>query len=218
MTTRRTRRRPCAGILKHSGGKAGAYEREEEKMYSNYPVMIPDRPGKITIKKRNASEYIQYEVGRKYDPVRKYNLPDRKLIGIRIPSIPEMMLPNENYYRYFKGEETMDEEQKKTAKAFGTKKTRFIMLRELFEQLYYEFQIQSRKKPDEVVNPYKVQKINSILGPLRELMAGEDYTQYLDLIEASEDETGPGGQTFSDVALMLTQYKGAIKRFNSERM
>ena len=187
-------------------------------MYSNYPVMIPDRPGKITIKKRNGSEYIQYETGRKYDPVRKYNLPDRKLIGIRILSIPEMMLPNENYYRYFKGEKNMNEEQKQTANAFGKKKTRFIMLRELFEQLYYEFQIQSRKKPDEAVNPYKIQKINSILIPLRELMAGEEYTQYLDLIEETGDQTEPGGQTFSDVALMLTQYRGAIKRFNSERM
>ena len=190
----------------------------EEKMYSNHPVMIPDRPGKITIKKRNGSEYVQYLVGRKYDPVRKYNLPDRRLIGIRIPSIPEMMLPNENYHHYFKGEETMNEEQKQTAKTYEQKKTRFVMLRELFEQLYYEFQIQSRKKPDETVNPYKVQKINSILGPLRELMAGEEYTQYLDLIEITEDENEQGVKTFSDVALMLTQYKGAIKRFNSEWM
>ena len=112
----------------------------------------------------------------------------------------------------------MNEEQKKTAKGYEQKRTRFIMFRELFEQLYYEFQIQSRKKPDEAVNPYKVQKINSILAPLRELMAGEEYTRYLDLIKEAEDETEPGGQTFSDVALMLTQYKGAIKRFNSERM
>ena len=114
--------------------------------------------------------------------------------------------------------ETMNEEQKQTAKSYEQKKTRFIMLREMFEQLYYEFQIQSRKKPDETVNPYKVQKINSILAPLRDLMAGEEYTRYLDLIKEAEDETEPGGQTFSDVALMLTQYKGAIKRFNSERM
>ena len=187
-------------------------------MYSNYPVMIPDRPGKITFKKRNGSEYIQYETGRKYDPVRKYNLPDRKLIGIRIPSMPEMMLPNENYYRYFKGEEPMNETQKETARNYGEKRSRFIMLRELFDQLYYEFQIQSRRKPEEQVNSYKARKINSILEPLREIMAGEEYAQYLDLIEETQDENEPGGQTFSDVALMLTQYKGAIKRFNSEQM
>ena len=190
-------------------------------MYSSHPVMIPDKPGKITIKKRNGSEYIQYETSRKYDPVRKYNLPDRKIVGIRIPSMPEMMLPNENYYRYFKGEDTMNEEQKETARNYEEKRNRFIMLRELFDQLYYEFQIQSRRKPDEKVNAYKAQKINSILKPLREIMSGEEYSQYLDLIDETQDDQKdqePGGQTYSDVALMLTQYKGSIKRFNSEKM
>ena len=187
-------------------------------MYSNYPVMIPKAPGKITIKKRNGSEYIQYETGRTYDPVRKYNLADRKIIGIRIPSLPDMMLPNENYHLFFKEEENMNEEQKQTAKAYGTRKTRFIMLRELFDQLYYEFQIQSRRKPDEKVNAYKAQKINSILMPLREMMAGEEYAPYLDLIDETENSDEATGKTFSDVALMLTQYKGSMKRFFSERM
>ena len=112
----------------------------------------------------------------------------------------------------------MNEEQKQAAKAYGTKKTRFIMLRELFDQLYYEFQIQSRRKPDEKVNAYKAQKINSILIPLREMMAGEEYAPYLDLIDETENSDEATGKTFSDVALMLTQYKGSMKRFFSERM
>ena len=112
----------------------------------------------------------------------------------------------------------MNEEEKQTAETYGQRRSQFIMLRELFEQLYYEFQIQSRRKPDEKVNPYKAQKINDILEPLREMMAGEEYAQYLDLIDEAGDGNAPGGQSYSDVALMLTQYKGAIKRFNSERM
>ena len=68
-------------------------------MYENEPVLIPDVPGKICFKNKKGSEYVQYETGRKYDPVRKYNVPERKVIGIRIPSLPEMMLPNENYYQ-----------------------------------------------------------------------------------------------------------------------
>ena len=115
----------------------------------------------------------------------------------------------------------MNEEQKETARNYEEKRNRFIMLRELFDQLYYEFQIQSRRKPDEKVNAYKAQKINSILKPLREIMSGEEYSQYLDLIDETQDDQKdqePGGQTYSDVALMLTQYKGSIKRFNSEKM
>jgi hypothetical protein len=192
-------------------------------MYENEPVLIPDVPGKICFKNKKGSEYVQYETGRKYDPVRKYNVPERKIIGIRIPSLPEMMLPNENYYQYFEGDEHMNEEQKTAAKHYSGDRKRFIMLRELFDQMYYEFQLQSRRKPDDPVNGYKAMKINSILEPLREIMGDEEYAAYLDLVDVST-ETGQeeaetlSGKSYSDVALMLTQYKGAIKRFNNERM
>ena len=69
-------------------------------MYENEPVLIPEIPGKISIKKKGGSEYVRYLVSRTYDPVCKYNRPEQKIIGIRIPSIPEMMLPNENYRTY----------------------------------------------------------------------------------------------------------------------
>ena len=202
-------------------------------MYDNEPVLIPDVPGKISIKKKKDSEYVQYVTGRTYDPVRKYMLPERKIIGIRIPSMPEMMLPNENYHQYFTGDKEMNEEQKTAAKNYEKDKKQFIMLRELFDQMYYEFQLQSRRKPDDPVNPYKIKKINSILEPLKELMGDEEYGRYLDLIDNSELQAGaeqeqlPGngmsrdtcnGRTYSDVALMLTQYKGAMKRFNNEKM
>ena len=209
-------------------------------MYDNEPVLIPDAKGKISFKKKKDSEYVQYVTGRTYDPVRKYMLPERKIIGIRIPSMPEMMLPNENYHQYFTGDKEMNEEQKTAAKNYEKDKKQFVMLRELFDQMYYEFQLQSRRKPDDPVNPYKIRKINSILEPLKELMGNEEYGQYLDIIENSESEiqnselivgaeqgqqTGNGtsgdtcnGRTYSDVALMLTQYKGAMKRFNNEKM
>ena len=114
-------------------------------MYENEPVLIPEIPGKISIKKKGGSEYVR-------------------------------------------------------------------------------FQLQSRRKPDDPVNPYKASKINSILVPLRKLMAGEDYAAYLDLVDVSEEEPGSAhtgnnnGKTYSDVALMLTQYKGAMKRFGNEKM
>ena len=206
-------------------------------MYGNMPVMIPDVPGKITVMKKNGSEYIRYQTGQTYNPDKKYAVPERKIIGIRIPSVPGMMLPNENYELYFSGEGNMDEEQRETAEQYGQDKKRFTMLRDLFDQMYYEFQAQSRRKPDEPVNGYKAAKINSILEPLREMMGGEEYGRYLDLIECGEVEgetegtvplslinTGQEGQspgltarTYSDAALLLTQYKGAMKRYYRER-
>ena len=50
------------------------------------------------------------------------------------------------------------------------------------------------------------------------MMAGEEYAPYLDLIDETENSDEATGKTFSDVALMLTQYKGSMKRFFSERM
>ena len=184
-------------------------------MYENEPVLIPEIPGKISIKKKGGSEYVRYLVSRTYDPVCKYNRPDQKIIGIRIPSIPEMMLPNENYRTYIKeGMAPMNEAQKKTATFYAADKKQFIMLRELFDQMYYEFQLQSRRKPDDPVNAYKAMKINSILEPLREMMGGEEYGKYLDLIDTEGADTA---KTYSDAALLLTQYKGAMRRYYNEQ-
>jgi len=105
---------------------------------------------------------------------------------------------------------------KETAEKYTADKKEFTILRDLFDQLYYEFQMQSRRKPDEPLNPYKSMKINSILEPLRKLMAGEEYAGYLDLVDTTQEEGNENsisGKTYSDVALMLTQYKGAMKRF-----
>ncbi len=180
-------------------------------MYGSHPVPIPESNGKIVIRKRGGNEYILYETGRRYDRARKINIPERRMIGIRIPSLPGMMLPNMNYRLYCREEEKMNEEQERAAEIYEQEQPRYMTLRELFDQMYYEFQIQSRRKPDEKVNEYKARKINSILEPLREIMAGEEYAQFLDLVE--EDDGESGGKTYSDVALLLTQYKGALKRF-----
>ena len=110
----------------------------------------------------------------------------------------------------------MSNTQKETAAQYAADKKQFTILRDLFDQLYYEFQMQSRRKPDETLNPYKAMKINSILEPLRKMMAGEEYASYLDLVDITQEdgeEKSISGKTYSDVALMLTQYKGAMKRF-----
>ena len=94
--------------------------------------------------------------------------------------------------------------------------------------MYYEFQLQSRRKPDDPVNAYKAMKINSILEPLQAMMAGEAYGKYLYLVSIDNGMRNEGdylqiqeaqsGRTYSDVALLLTQYKGAMKRYYNEKM
>ena len=54
-------------------------------MYLGFLVDIPDVKGKITQKRKGNSVYISYEIGRKYDPAKQYNVPD----------------PNENFLKYF---------------------------------------------------------------------------------------------------------------------
>ena len=96
-----------------------------------------------------------------------------------------------------------------------------LILREFFEQLYFEFQMISRRRGDSVVNRNKVERLNRVLGPLLDMMAGESYAEFLELIpepEESEDPEGSlvpetSGMTYSDVALLLTQYRSAVNRF-----
>ena len=124
---------------------------------------------------------------------------------------------------YIEGEKNMNEEQKQTAENYAADRKNFFMLRDLFEQMYFEFQFQARRKPDDILNSYKAVKINSILKPLRELMAGEEYAAYLDLADTgqsgeTDDAETPAGKTYSDVVLLMTQYKGAMRRYNNEKM
>lgn len=70
-------------------------------MYLDFFVSVPDVPGKIVRKKIKEAVYIDYEYGRSYDAVRKFNIPKRTTIGKQSGSDPSLMYPNQNYLRYF---------------------------------------------------------------------------------------------------------------------
>ena len=70
-------------------------------MYLGFLVDIPDVKGKITQKRKGNSIYISYEIGRKYDPAKQYNVPDRVIIGKQNQSDKKQMEPNENFLKYF---------------------------------------------------------------------------------------------------------------------
>lgn len=188
-------------------------------MFLNQPVMIPKIKGKITYKKQGDNCYIQFETSRTYDPNRRYTLVDRKIIGIRIPGQTELMLPNENYVTYFpKGDEKMTEQEKEAVENYTQEREYGLMLRDFFDQLFFEFQMQSRRTPNDIVNEYKAERLNKVLKPLKELMKEETYASFLEEIPKPETiGTGEGkivtGLTYSDAALMMTQFKGAVNRF-----
>lgn len=70
-------------------------------MYLNLTVPTPEEKGKITIKRIKNTPYVYYEIGRTYDPAKKYNSPKRVCIGKACDGRPGMMLPNTNFLRYF---------------------------------------------------------------------------------------------------------------------
>ena len=205
--------------------------------YSTKPVKIPKVPGKITLRKRSDRTYVVYETGRTYNSARKNTNPQRKYIGLQIRNAPTLMLPNENYEKYFgkDGDEKMTAKERMAAENLEAMSNDFWMLNCMFEQLYFEFQIQAHRNPHFVVNAYKIQRINKILVPLKRLMEGKPYGAFLEIPEepreVAEDEmmvtmgenmeeepvrarkTKLVALDYSDVALLLTQYKGAMTRF-----
>lgn len=71
-------------------------------MFRKYTVPVPSVPGKIRIKKNgNGSRYSEYEVGRKYNREKRYNVPVRKTIGLLDDVDETGMHPNDNYFAFF---------------------------------------------------------------------------------------------------------------------
>ena len=70
-------------------------------MYYDFTVKIPDAPGKIVLKKKGDSVYVQYEYDRVYDAERKFNIPKRAIIGKVCEAHPSSMHPNEKYQECF---------------------------------------------------------------------------------------------------------------------
>lgn len=70
-------------------------------MYYNFLVKIPENTGKISKNKRGNTTYIEYTYGRKYNPYKKYNVPQRTTIGKMSSSDDTKMYPNPNFEKYF---------------------------------------------------------------------------------------------------------------------
>lgn len=69
-------------------------------MYLDCIVEIPDLQGKISRFKKGNTTYIRYADGRTYNPEKKYNVPNHKIIGRLSVDDPTRMIPNENFKKY----------------------------------------------------------------------------------------------------------------------
>jgi transposase len=70
-------------------------------MYHDFTIEIPDIKGKITFKKKGESSFVLFEYQRVYDPLRKFNIPKRSIIGKVSEENDSQMYPNENYQTHF---------------------------------------------------------------------------------------------------------------------
>jgi len=101
-------------------------------MYMDCEIEIPDVPGKINQVKKGNTIYIRYVVGRTYHADKKYNIPDQRIIGKRSDRNPDMMIPNENFLKYFGDVELQDKKRnanRSSCLRIGT----FIVIRKIIE-------------------------------------------------------------------------------------
>ena len=103
--------------------------------YSSNPVKIPEVAGKISFMKKTDRTYVRYEFGRTYNPEKKSTVPQRAIIGMQIRNAPTLMLPNENFEKYFSGDgkELMTAKERKTAEEYAALSDEFWTLNGLFE-------------------------------------------------------------------------------------
>jgi len=187
-------------------------------MYLNTTVLIPKVKG-ITTRTQGERTYVLYETGREYNPNKQYSNVKRIVIGVRDSIRPEMMLPNENYLKVFlPAMGTAGTEKQEMLEQFETERQRRYMLRDHFLGLFYEFQMMSRKNPDGIVNRDKVRRLNGVLGPLMEMMKDEASAVFLEKIPEPEETEKDGeilirGKSYSDISLLMTQFKSTVTRY-----
>lgn len=86
---------------------------------------------------------------------------------------------------------------------------KFEMLSKLIDSIYTELKDFAKKKPDEILNKFKVKTINRVLKQVKEILSSEPTIEFLDLLD---DETIPSN---SDAVLIISQFKVAKAQFKS---
>lgn len=85
----------------------------------------------------------------------------------------------------------------------------YRMLNKLLASSFSELKEFSKKKPDELLNSFKVKSLNRILSPIKEIMKNEPTSEFLDLLD---EDTIP---SYSDAVLIIAQFNAAMKQFEA---
>ena len=101
-------------------------------MYMDCEIEIPDVPGKINQVKKGNTTYIRYVVGRTYHADKKYNIPDQRIIGKRLDLNSGMMIPNENFLKYF-GDVELPDQRRNTKRSSCLRIGTFLVIRKIIE-------------------------------------------------------------------------------------
>ena len=107
-------------------------------------------------------------------------------------------------------DEIIDQQEK------ATDREQFDLLSGMLTRLAYEIADLSKKQPDGLVNAFKVGQINRILKPLKEILANEPSAAFLDLVAEVEDRAEKSRNSYSDVAVILSQFREACDEYRSK--
>ena len=102
-------------------------------MYLDFLVEVPSEKGKITTKPKGDAIYVNYELGREYDPDKKYNVPKRVTIGKLSKANDRMMVPNQNFLTYFP-EVELPEEKFNSNRSSCLRIGSYIVIQRIFDE------------------------------------------------------------------------------------
>ncbi|MBR6614516.1 MAG: transposase [Lachnospiraceae bacterium] len=102
-------------------------------MYLDFLVNIPISTGKITYRKKGETDYVYYEYKRIYTKGSNITNPKRVTIGKRDKTDPSMMLPNENYLKYFPDED-LPEINERTKRSSCLRIGAWLVIRKIMDE------------------------------------------------------------------------------------
>lgn len=103
-------------------------------MYLNQAVRIPENTAGITRKKIKGVTYVYYAYGRKYDPKKKYTVPQNTTIGKCTEDDPDMMYPNTNFLRFFPDIELPEEKDAQIFRSSCLRIGTYLVLRRIIAE------------------------------------------------------------------------------------
>ena len=106
-------------------------------MYLDFLVKIPINTGKITYRKKGDTEYVYYEYKRIYKKGSNITNPKRATIGKRDKDDPSLMIPNENYLKYF-SDEDIPETKHRTRRSSSLRIGTWLVIRKIITEYKFE--------------------------------------------------------------------------------